>query len=140
MGPATDAFHANRAITPSTDDAYNQFMKTKKVNPATKPLKNGGKALWIGRQSADNILVFFPGMHFELLRLTTYTIQAGGSSIQPPLNLTFSGKCRRLQEITALPFFYHSALHPEANILPNWSRPLAFSHISSKRLERSQRM
>ncbi|RAQ45599.1 lipase/thioesterase family protein [Aspergillus flavus] len=55
-----------RWISPSTDEAYKQYMQSRGAVPQTIELEYGAKGHWIGNKNARNVLIWYHGGGFCL--------------------------------------------------------------------------
>ncbi|KAE8396189.1 Alpha/Beta hydrolase protein [Aspergillus alliaceus] len=53
-------------ISPSTDEAYKQYMQSRGAAPQTVTLDHGAKGHWIGDKNARNVLIWYHGGGFCL--------------------------------------------------------------------------
>lgn len=56
----------SRATAPHTDDNYRDACKKKGVEPRSEVLSDGTVAHWIGKKSADKIILNFHGELFSV--------------------------------------------------------------------------
>ncbi|KAL4895879.1 alpha/beta hydrolase fold protein [Aspergillus ambiguus] len=55
-----------QALSPSTDEAYEAFMKSKGVQPESVSLPHSAKGHWIGNKNAKKVMVYYHGGGFAL--------------------------------------------------------------------------
>ncbi|GES59241.1 alpha/beta hydrolase fold protein [Aspergillus terreus] len=55
-----------QALAPSTEQAYELFMKSKGLHPETVTLAHGAKGHWIGNPNAKKVIIYYHGGGFAL--------------------------------------------------------------------------